>query len=94
MRAAGYDTAMIELLDSSPYPRGIPESEPLRRALATLRSTAESILGKYGFGWGDESSIQPHAAPAPWDATGFELRTRTLITDADARVYDSRWLPK
>jgi hypothetical protein len=94
VRASGRDTAAVELLADRPYPAGVVESEALRRALASLRATTVSILGKYGFGLEDVTSIQLQATRAPWDAGGYLLHTRTVITDAEGRAYDSGWLPK
>jgi hypothetical protein len=60
--------------------------------LATLKDTALGILAKYGFEPSDVSSIRLHATLAPWDETGYTLHTRTVITAADGKQFDSGWL--
>jgi len=92
LRAAGLNTTTLELLDSNAYPFGASEVAPLRLALQALRSTAETILRKYGFALSDVTSIQLHATPAPWDETGYGLHTRAVITAPDGRTFDSGWL--
>jgi len=92
VRASGCDTTSVELLAESPHPMKIELETTLGRALGSLRETAASILGKYGFRREDVTSIRLHATPAPWDTEGYSLHTRTVITDAQGRAYDSGWL--
>jgi hypothetical protein len=92
LRGAGLSTASVDLLSASPYPAGAIDHSPLRTALQSLRSTAENILGKYGFSRKDVVSIELQATPAPWDDSGYTLHTRAVITAADGAVCDSGWL--
>jgi hypothetical protein len=92
LRAAGEETAAIELLVQEPYPPKIAELQPLRLALASLKQTAEGILQKHGFSQTDVLSIELHAARAPLDGTDYVLHTRAVITAKNGRVYDSGWL--
>jgi len=92
LREAGFNTTQIELLDTSPYPPGAQELEPLRLALRTLHSTVASILRKYGFDPADVTSVQLLVTPAASDPLGYLLETRVLITADNGKVFDSGWL--
>ena len=92
LRQAGLETTQIELLDNSPYPEGARELERLRLALKTLHSTVDDILRKNGFTVSDVTSVKLHATPAPWDASGYSLHTRVLITADNGKTFDSGWL--
>jgi len=92
LRTAGLDSAMVNLLDVSPYPHGAADLKPLRLALQALSATAEKILEGYGFAKTDVASVQLFATPAPWDKEGYLLHTRTVITVPDGRSFDSGWL--
>src|SRR5947209_8040259 len=80
LRAVGEETTAIELLADSPYPPNAVELQPLRLALASLKETVQRLLKVHGFSQDDVRSIVLHATPAPWDKTGYWLRTRTVIT--------------
>jgi hypothetical protein len=82
----------VDLLSASPYPIGAADLLPLRTALQSLRSTAEIILGKYGFSIPAVNAIELRATPAPWDESGYTLHTRAVITAADGTVFDSGWI--
>lgn len=92
LRAAGSDSADVELLDSDPYPRNAVDLQPLRSALSALSEKALAILSANGFSRDDVRSIRLFVTPAPWDATGYTLHARTIITSRDDRTYDSGWL--
>jgi len=46
-RVAGVSEASVELLAEQPYPDGLPDSEPLRLALGSLRQRFLALLAKY-----------------------------------------------
>jgi hypothetical protein len=92
LRGAGLTTTSVDLLSASPYPIGVANLLPLRTALQSLRSTAESLLGKHAFSVPAVNAIELFATPAPWDESGYILHTRALITAADGTVFDSGWL--
>ena len=92
VRAVGMDTTEIDLLAESPYPSRAIELRPLRLALTSLQSTANSLLAKHGFSQGDVSSMVLYATPAPWDSEGYSLHTRVVLTSSAGRTYDSGWL--
>jgi hypothetical protein len=79
LRGAGLSTTSVDLLSASPYPAGALELSPLRTALQSLRSTVESILGKYGFSAEDVASIELQATPAPWDSLGTRFILALLL---------------
>ena len=92
LRGAGQTTTSVDLLSASPYPIGVADFQPLRTALQSLRSAAESILGKYGFSIPAIRAMELRVTPAPWDDSGYILHTRAVITAADGNVFDSGWL--
>jgi hypothetical protein len=92
LRGAGLETTVVELLEPSPYPPSVLELKPLLLALRNLSSTAEAILGKYGFSVRDVTSIKLYATPAPWDVSGYSLHTRAVITATNGRLFDSGWM--
>ena len=92
IRATGAQTTEIDLLSSEPYPPNAVELEPLRFALATLRSTVQAILERHGFTAADVSAITLHATPAPWDKEGYLLHTRAVVTSSKGHCFDSGWL--
>jgi hypothetical protein len=92
LRERGLSTTTIELLERSPYPSGAAELQPLRLALQSLHKTAESILIKYGFATSDVTSIQLSVTSPPWNKDGTILHTRTIVTAANGKSFDSGWL--
>ncbi len=49
LRAVGLTTTEINLLDASPYPPTVQESEPLRLGLASLHNFVLALLERHGF---------------------------------------------
>lgn len=92
LRGAGESTTEIDLLAPEPYPPNAEEMQPLRLALRALKVTVEEILRKHGFSPNDVASVVLQATPAPWDAEGYLLHTRTIITAKNGKTYDSGWL--
>ena len=92
LRATGETTTEIDLLASEPYPMNAKVLEPLRIALRSLKATVEVMLRKHGFSTEDVTSVVVLATPAPWDAGGYVLHTRTIIVGRNGRTYDSGWL--
>jgi hypothetical protein len=92
LRSAGMESAEIDLLRPAPYPPVTTESEPLRLALARLHEFTVNLLRKHGFGVDEVSGVTLFASPAPWDADGYLLHTRTVITSRKGRKFDSGWL--
>lgn len=89
---AGIETTWVELLEDSPYPRGIPEHKPLRFALQALHDFTVSLLSGQGFDLCEIESVRLHVTPAPWRQDGSVLHTRAVITATNGRVYDSGWV--
>jgi len=92
LREVGSDSTEVELLDTSPYPGNAAELQPLRLALRALSTKAKEILKSNGFDPDEVSSIRLLATPAPWDASGYLLHTRAIITSTESKIYDSGWL--
>ena len=92
LRQAGLSTTTIELLEPNPYPTGAAELQQLRLALQSLHRTAGVILEKYGFSWSDVASIELSATSPSWDQNGYTLHTRTVVTAASGKRFDSGWL--
>ena len=57
-RAAGLSEVSVDLLAESPYPEGLRDSEPLRRALARLRERFLALLAQHGLSASDVASVR------------------------------------
>jgi hypothetical protein len=81
--AAGVREATVDLLESAPYPLGLPQMEPLRLSLIALHDKFFDILSANGF--------------SPSDVTAATLRFQFPLLGADgytcqvaARLESSR----
>jgi hypothetical protein len=57
-KAIGLESAEINLLDVEPYPKNVEKTEPLRKALLSLKEKFEKILNAEGFAVHDLESVK------------------------------------
>lgn len=92
LRAAGLTTTTVDVLSEEGWSPGFKTSEPLDVAIIGLKSFIGDLLNKHGFSREDITGITLSVTPAPWDASGYILNARAVITARNARTFDSGWL--
>ncbi|MDZ4057586.1 MAG: hypothetical protein U1D69_11625 [Polynucleobacter sp.] len=86
-RSAGVREATVDLLDSAPYPPGVPQLEPLRLSLSALRDKFFAILSANGLAASDIASISLRFQFPLLGADGYTCQVAARLQSSQGRLF-------
>jgi hypothetical protein len=88
-RNAGLQHVRIDLLQSDPYPTGLPAVEPLRLALVSLQLKFWEILARERFARATVESVSLDVQFPAAGGDGYSCAVHATVTATDGQTYQS-----